>query len=384
MSQLLLLLSVLLLPQVAESDRLASHRVAIAPSESSTAVRETITVVVEEEGVSYSAAPVLIHVERDPAGRVRLEVRDFIVYIDDRSVTAVDVRNQETYLAIPHEGRPTQLLRELFADLPSLWLQLALGTADDLALVGSLHPSLAGLGTVAGQSDAEGSELVFESPDARVSIDGILPGRLVLEVDSGDWVEEGGRVRWEVLSDRTAPKGTTFTPGDRIKVDHLAMLAPVAAQGPPEIGTPAPGFEAPVLDGGAFDLEEALGEVVVLDFWASWCQPCRMALPRLQELSDRLGTLGLPVRVLTVNTQEGALDPAALRRTVEAARTSLALELPVLLDPDGSLARRWGVSALPTTVVVDQEGRIAFVHQGAGPEFIQRLEAELRQLLPTD
>ena len=125
-------------------------------------------------------------------------------------------------------------------------------------------------------------------------------------------------------------------------------------------------------------------KVMVIDFWATWCQPCRAALPRLQALSDRLDELDLPVRVLTVNTSERATDPDALRARVQAVRTELALELPVLLDLDGEVAREWGVSALPTTIVVDQEGRIASVHRGAGPDFIERLEAELRQLLPPE
>ena len=385
MTLLILYLTAILLPQAAAPDRFAAHRALLERTDASTAVRESITVEVVEAGESVTSPPVSLHVERDVDGRVRMEIRDFIAFIDDQAISVVDARNDEAYLAIPHGGRPAALMRELFADIPSLWLQLALETSGDRKLLESLHPSLAGFVGNAVPLETGDPRVVFESPEALVTIDGVLPGRLELEVRSGDWVEPGGRIRWEVASEPAQPKGTMFAPEDRIKVDHLAMLGPGPGRGAVGTGSPAPSLRSSFLSSGeAFDLSDELGRVVVLDFWATWCQPCRAALPRLQALSDRLDELDLPVRVLTVNTSERATDPDALRARVQAVRTELALELPVLLDLDGEVAREWGVSALPTTIVVDQEGRIASVHRGAGPDFIERLEAELRQLLPPE
>ena len=384
MTLLFLCLAAFLLPQVAEDDRFAAHRALLGDAESSFAVRESITVEVVEEGQSVKVGPVLVHVERDPDDRVRIEIRDFIVFIDDQVVSVVDVRNDETYLAIAHEGRPAAVMRELFAEIPSLWLQFALGTSGDRTLLESLHPSLSGFAANASIAESGDQRVVFRSPDATVTVDGVLPGRLELEVRAGDWVEPGGSIRWEVTSEAAQPGGTAFTPEGRMKVDHLALLGPGPEEASLEVGDQAPPLRTSLLAGGAFDLADELGQIVVIDFWATWCQPCRAALPRLQALSERLDELELPVRVLTVNTSERAPDREALRALVQAACTELGLGLPVLMDIEGTVAREWGVSALPTTIVVDQEGRVAFVHQGAGADFIDRLEVELRQLVPPE
>ena len=379
-----LLLIGLFMSRGPDGDLLSGHRDLFQEQQETTAIRETITVVVEEEGLSVSASPIPVHVERDVEGQVRLEVRDFVAYVDDRTVTVIDDRNDETFLSIAHEGNPAALLRELFADIPSLWLQLAIGTSGDLALLESLHPALAPLAHSAVDTQPDASALLFKSPDAQVSISGLLPGRMDLEISSGEWVESGGRIRWEAVSQPASPRGTTFDPGDRVRVDHLAMLNPRQVSGPLEVGSPAPSLLLPRFEGGKFDLADDVGQVVVLDFWASWCQPCRAALPRLNELADQMNELGLPVKVLTVNTAERASDLEALRLKVKGALNALEIDLPVLLDLDGGTARRWGVSALPTTIVIDRRGLIASIHEGAGPEYIERLESQLKQLLPTE
>ena len=384
MSGFVLLLCSLFLCQGSDLEALKEHRDQFQQPGQPLAIQETVTVVVEEGDVSVSSSPISFHIERDPRGQVRIDIRDFIAYVDARDVTVIDSGNDEAFLRIEHDGKPWALLQELFADIPSLWLQLAIGTPGDIALLESLHPSLANLSYPDTDSIQSPTELSFESPDARISISGLLPGRMDLEISSGDWVEPGARIRWEVVSRPAAPRGTAFDPEARIRVDHLAMLASRQASKSPEVGSPAPPLQLPFYEGGTFDLKNHAGQIVILDFWASWCQPCRAALPRLGELAAQMDGLELPVKVLTVNTAERASDLEALRVKVKGAVDTLQFDLPVLLDLDGAVARQWGVSALPTTIVIDRLGRIASIHQGAGPEYIERLENQVKQLLPTD
>ena len=140
----------------------------------------------------------------------------------------------------------------------------------------------------------------------------------------------------------------------------------------------------PLASGGQFDLAEHRDEVVVLDFWASWCGPCRSALPRLDRLTARLKEEGLALTVLTVNTSERERDPGARTELVLRERDAIGFTLPVGIDLDGAAARTWGVSALPTTVVITPAGLVASVHQGAGADYERKLEEEIRALLPAN
>ncbi len=118
---------------------------------------------------------------------------------------------------------------------------------------------------------------------------------------------------------------------------------------------PVPVLSGPDLDGQPWRLSGLKGRAVLLNFWASWCEPCRAEMPSLQSLSEFLGPEKL--QVLAVNFKES--KPVA-QRFVQ--RTGLTL--PVLLDAEGLLARQWGVTAFPTTVLIGADGRIKGVVRG--------------------
>jgi thiol-disulfide isomerase/thioredoxin len=122
------------------------------------------------------------------------------------------------------------------------------------------------------------------------------------------------------------------------------------AAAPPPVarpGSPAPPITLPLLDGGDADLARQRGNVVLLNFWATWCVPCRTEMPALQRLAD--GLWGERFVLFTVDLQE---DAAA----IEPFRRELGLGLPVLLDRDGEVTRSYGVRALPATFLIDQRG----------------------------
>ncbi len=114
---------------------------------------------------------------------------------------------------------------------------------------------------------------------------------------------------------------------------------------------PTPALQLPGEAGQLWRLADQRGQVVVLNFWASWCEPCRAELPSLELLAARHDAQGL--RVLAVNFRE---TDAALRRFTERH----PLSLPILRDVDGAAARAFAVRIFPTTVVVGREGRVLF------------------------
>lgn len=118
---------------------------------------------------------------------------------------------------------------------------------------------------------------------------------------------------------------------------------------------PVPAFEGTDLQGRAWRLADLRGKVVLINFWASWCEPCRAELPSLQALAQRHGPEKLVV--LSVNFKESALTAQRFAQRNE-------LTLPVLLDSQGVMARQWGVSVFPSTVLIDTRGQVQGVLRG--------------------
>ena len=119
----------------------------------------------------------------------------------------------------------------------------------------------------------------------------------------------------------------------------------------PRVRLPAPAFTLPSLDGGRVRLADFRGKVVLLNFWATWCRPCREEMPSLEALwadyRDR------PFIVLAVTADRGSLRPVR-----EFVRRH-GLDFPVLLDADGAVRNRYEVYALPMTYLIGRDGRIS-------------------------
>ncbi|MDB5890697.1 MAG: TlpA family protein disulfide reductase, partial [Polaromonas sp.] len=109
-----------------------------------------------------------------------------------------------------------------------------------------------------------------------------------------------------------------------------------------------PGWKLIDTTGKTWSASDTAGRAVLINFWASWCEPCRAEMPSLQELADLHGPRKL--LVLAVNFKE---PPA---RALRFAQT-LGLRMPVLLDTDGAAARAWGVNIFPTTLTIDSRGK---------------------------
>ena len=150
--------------------------------------------------------------------------------------------------------------------------------------------------------------------------------------------------------------------------------APVVAQAvrkpwPRKDATPA--LELAAVDGGAWRLVDERGHPLLLNFWASWCEPCRAEMPSLEQLAIAHRAVGL--RVVAINYREG--EPA-VRRFL--GNTQLAL--PVVRDPEGAAARAFGIHIFPSTVAIDRQGRTHFIVVGeldwnsaAGLELVRSL-----------
>ena len=138
------------------------------------------------------------------------------------------------------------------------------------------------------------------------------------------------------------------------------------------VGKPAPDFALRSMKGPSVRLSEHLGEVVVVNFWATWCGPCRQEMPLLDALYGKYKQAGLVL--LSVNIDEN-VEPA-----VEMAQT-LKVSYPVLLDARKEVSRAYDVGAMPVTVLVDRAGVVRYVSEGYKPGYEKRYTDKLRELL---
>jgi thiol-disulfide isomerase/thioredoxin len=120
-------------------------------------------------------------------------------------------------------------------------------------------------------------------------------------------------------------------------------------------GQKTPELRATALDGKVWALKDLRGRAVLVNFWASWCEPCRAEMPSLQALTQLEGDDRLVI--LAVNHKEPV---ATIARYVQTTQ----LSLPVLPDPQGVLAGQWGVSVYPSTVLIGADGRVRSVVRG--------------------
>lgn len=163
-----------------------------------------------------------------------------------------------------------------------------------------------------------------------------------------------------------------------LKLAVLGLMLSLSAQGAglePRAKLEAPAMRAVDLQGQTRSLADYRGRVVLLNFWATWCPPCRREMPSMERL--RRSMAGRPLEILAVDSAETPEDVRTFLKTLD-------LGFPILLDPDGQNTRRWKVYALPTTFLLDGEGRIRYVLRGGAEwdegEALQAIETLLAEI----
>ena len=156
----------------------------------------------------------------------------------------------------------------------------------------------------------------------------------------------------------------------------LACLPLWAHASPVAVGQAAPAIELPVLSADAEPSTASLsglhGKVVYLDFWASWCGPCRKSFPELDQIRQELGPRGF--EVFAVNVDEFEVD--ALKFLAQVPVSYL-----VVRDGAGSAPQTYGILGMPTGYLIDREGVVRLIHQGFRAKDGERLRVEISKLL---
>ena len=134
----------------------------------------------------------------------------------------------------------------------------------------------------------------------------------------------------------------------------------------------APDFTLKAHNGSNLRLAEQQGDIMLLNFWASWCGPCIQEMPALDKLAQKYQALG--VQVWGVNVEN---DSAAAKAYLNKVQVSF----PILFDLDNSVSKAYQVNAMPTTVILDKDGKVRAVHRGYQPGYEKKYENDIKQLL---
>jgi thiol-disulfide isomerase/thioredoxin len=155
-----------------------------------------------------------------------------------------------------------------------------------------------------------------------------------------------------------------------VLVALLAAAADVAAVG---AGAPAPAFALPTAGGDTVALDRLRGRIVYVDFWASWCGPCRRSFPWMNEMHAKYGGRGLTI--VGINVDKRRPDAERFLQQTPATFT-------IVYDPAGKTPEAYAVKGMPSSYLIDGAGNVVAVESGFRDEQKAELEARIRSLLP--
>jgi peroxiredoxin len=154
----------------------------------------------------------------------------------------------------------------------------------------------------------------------------------------------------------------------------VALALPASAQALKQWkGGATPALQLQDVDGKLHRLTDYRGKVVLLNFWATWCAPCREEMPSMQSLRESFE--GRPFAVLAVNVGEG-------ERPARDFGEKMALRFPILLDRDMTATRAWSARVLPASYVIGPDGKVAYSYLGAMDWSSPQVKSALERLMP--
>jgi len=139
-------------------------------------------------------------------------------------------------------------------------------------------------------------------------------------------------------------------------------------------GAQAPAFELGSQSGKPVDLANYKGQVVLINFWATWCGPCRKEMPVLDQLYSKYKPLGFTL--LGVNVEPDSSNATGFLK-------STPVTFPILFDTDSKVSKLYEVAGMPSTVIVDRKGNVRYIHRGYNPgeenEYLDQIRSLVRE-----
>ena len=139
-----------------------------------------------------------------------------------------------------------------------------------------------------------------------------------------------------------------------------------------KVDGPAPDFTLKSAKDGNLKLSEYRGQVVMLNFWASWCGPCRQEMPYLEEIYKKYEKLGFVILAVSVDDNQEAAD---------GFMKGVDVTFPYLYDTKSKVSELYKVEAMPTTILIDKNGKQRFLHKGYQPGYEKKYRKQVKKLI---
>jgi peroxiredoxin len=139
-----------------------------------------------------------------------------------------------------------------------------------------------------------------------------------------------------------------------------------------DVSGPAPDFTLKSRDGKNVRLSEQRGNVVMINFWASWCGPCRQEMPHLEKIHAEYADYGFVLLGINVDEKQDL---------AEKLLAQIPVSFPILFDPASSVSKLYSVDAMPTTILIDRDGNLRHLHRAYRPGFEEMYRNQIKALV---
>lgn len=330
----------------------------------------------------------VINIEAGPGRDLRMTLNEFEFTVVGDYLFVEHKEVSEKFFKTKHDGSLAQTMARAFGPNATVPMTVALRESKpgDALINAVLMNMLPGAQIVdmapsknpahAGATDvflasAEGTAVVTIDSDSKL-IKSVTLHRKPAGAPEGFELDASFALSPTIASSLATP--IAFDPGTRRAVDNVARLIQV---GP---GDMSPDFTLVDVNGANVKLSDLKGSAVVLDFWATWCGPCRRALPMLEQFHKYTVESGTPVKVIAVDVWEREQTNEAKKAAATKYWGTQNFTVPLMFDFEGTVAAKFGVQAIPTTVVIGPDGRVAQIHRGASGDMVDMLKRETAEL----